>query len=205
MRSDESSTMRASGKRSATSSAMRSTPGPQATRLSSASHFGQRFGSGSEKPQWWQFRRPAKAVLDQPGRALRTFDAVAACAAERQRRITAPVEKQQRLLLFGERLVHRLDQRRGQPLAALGRVLRRSIGVISGSSIAGEAARQNEMAIAPVARIDMAFDRRRRRRQHDRRTWPDAGAHDGHVAALIVDAILLLEPLIVLFVDDDEA
>ena len=42
---------------------------------------------------------PAEAVLDQPRRALRTFDAVPAGAAQRQRRIAAPVEEQQRLLL----------------------------------------------------------------------------------------------------------
>src|SRR3546814_6227922 len=38
--------VRASGKRSFTSSATRSTPGPQATRLSSSSHSGQSRGGG---------------------------------------------------------------------------------------------------------------------------------------------------------------
>ena len=36
-----------------------------------------------------------KAVLDQPRRALRTFDAVAAGAAQRQRRVSAPIKEQQ--------------------------------------------------------------------------------------------------------------
>ena len=40
----------------------------------------------------------AEAVLDQPARAVGTLEAMAAGAAERQRRIAAPVEEQQRLL-----------------------------------------------------------------------------------------------------------
>ena len=35
----------------------RSMPGPQATRLSGAAHFGHFSGSDSENPQWWQFSR----------------------------------------------------------------------------------------------------------------------------------------------------
>ena len=49
--------VRASGNSSATSSAMRSTPGPQATRLSSSPHSGQALGGGMTWPQWWQARR----------------------------------------------------------------------------------------------------------------------------------------------------
>jgi hypothetical protein len=41
----------------ATSSAMRSTPGPQATRLSSSPHSGQALGGGITWPQWWQASR----------------------------------------------------------------------------------------------------------------------------------------------------
>ena len=40
----------------------------------------------------------AEAVLDQPGRAVRAFEAMAAGPAERQRRIAAAVQEQQRLL-----------------------------------------------------------------------------------------------------------
>ena len=49
--------VRASGKSAATSSAIRSTPGPQATRLSSSPHSGQALGGGMTWPQWWQARR----------------------------------------------------------------------------------------------------------------------------------------------------
>ncbi len=48
---------RASGKSSATSSAMRSTPGPQATSDSSAPQLGHSSGRGTNLPQWWHSRR----------------------------------------------------------------------------------------------------------------------------------------------------
>ena len=45
---------RRSGKRSATSSAMRSTPGPHDTRLSKVPQAVQASGRRSAWPQWWQ-------------------------------------------------------------------------------------------------------------------------------------------------------
>ena len=48
------------GKRSAASSASRSTPGPQAARLSTSWHSGQSLGRGSTWPQWWQTRAERK-------------------------------------------------------------------------------------------------------------------------------------------------
>ncbi len=53
-KSDDSVSVRASGKSSAASSARRSTPGPQAVRLSTSWHSGQSLGLGSTWPQWWQ-------------------------------------------------------------------------------------------------------------------------------------------------------
>ena len=61
----------------------------------------------------------AKAVLDQPGRTVRALEAVAADAAERQRRIAAAVEEQQRL--FAASPAFRcmcVDQHRRQEAAA---------------------------------------------------------------------------------------
>ena len=46
----------------------------------------------------------AKTVLDQPARTVRALEAVAADAAERQRRVAAPVEEEQRLLAAIKRL-----------------------------------------------------------------------------------------------------
>ena len=50
---DERTAIRASANVSSTSSASRSTPGPQATRWSSVPQFGQASGTGSLWPQWW--------------------------------------------------------------------------------------------------------------------------------------------------------
>ena len=46
----------------------------------------------------------AETVLDQPARALRALEAVAADPAERQRRIAAAVEEEQRLFAALDRL-----------------------------------------------------------------------------------------------------
>ena len=68
---------------------------------------------------------------------------------------------------------------------------------------AGKASRQNGVAIAPGQRVDVAFDRGRRGRQHDGK-FSEVAAHDRHVAALIMDAVVLFVALVVLFIDDDE-
>jgi hypothetical protein len=60
----------------------------------------------------------SEPVLDQPARAVRALEPVAADPAQRQRRIAAPVEKQERLLLAFERLGHGLQQQRRQEPAA---------------------------------------------------------------------------------------
>ena len=52
--SDVAIRARASGHVAATSSASRSTPGPDATRLSTSPQEGQAFGVGMLCPQWWQ-------------------------------------------------------------------------------------------------------------------------------------------------------
>ena len=52
--------MRAPGNSSAASCSSRSTPGPTATKLPFASHFGHCSGGGIEKPQWWQTSRRLK-------------------------------------------------------------------------------------------------------------------------------------------------
>ena len=48
---------------------------------------------------------PLEAVIDQPGVAMRTLQAEAAGAAERQRREAAAIEEQQRLLAAFERVL----------------------------------------------------------------------------------------------------
>ena len=51
---------RTSGKARVTSSASRSTPGPQAASVSSAPQAGQADGIDAELPQWWHSSRPAR-------------------------------------------------------------------------------------------------------------------------------------------------
>ena len=63
-------------------------------------------------------QRAAEAMFDEPGGAIRALETVAAGAAERQRRIAAPVEKKQRLFAGGQRLAHSRDERRRNPVAA---------------------------------------------------------------------------------------
>ena len=149
MRSDDSSAMPRVGKRSATSSAMRSTPGPQATRLSGLAALRALLRDRQREAAVVAVEPLAEAVLDQPGRALRAFDAMAARAAQRQRRVAAPIEEQQRLL---------------RPCASVSVIASTSAGdsqlPLSGGSLAqidgcdlghldaGEAARQDDVAIA---------------------------------------------------------
>src|SRR3546814_8738628 len=61
-------------------------------------------------------------MLDHPCGAVRALDAVAAGAAQGQQREAAAVEEQQALLALAEPVGERVDQRRRQPAAAVGRV-----------------------------------------------------------------------------------
>ena len=142
------------------------------------------------------------AMLDQPGGALGAVETVAARPAQRQRRIAAPIEEQERLLTLLERLRHGAHQRRGQPLVLCGGSLRMSIVTISGSLAPRKADGQFDVAIAPGARVHVALDRGRRRGENDGK-FAEACPHDCHVAGLVVNAVFLLEALVVLLVDDD--
>ena len=79
-----------------------------------------------------------------------------------------------------------------------------SIAPMSGIAASAKRAGSATRAIAPLLRIDPAFDRRRRRGQHHREA-ADAGAHHRHVAGVVEDAVLLLVGGVVLLVDDDQA
>src|ERR1039458_5512311 len=62
---------------------------------------------------------PLEAVIDQPGVAIRALQAEAAGAAERERRVAAAIEEQQRLLAAFERVLDRFRQPRRDEAAAL--------------------------------------------------------------------------------------
>ena len=98
-------------------------------------------------------QRVAEAVLDQPGRAVRALEAMAAGAAEGQRRIAAPVEEQERLLARGQRPPRSPAIRRGDSQRPRGGPSRcRSTAARSGMVARAEAARQPQPAIAAAVR-----------------------------------------------------
>src|SRR5258705_400661 len=86
---------------------------------------------------------PAKAVIDQPGVAVRAGEAEAAGAAERERRVAAAVEEKQRLLAaFGCGLYRARERGRGELPDALpaGRTRRgagRGWGICGGGATSG--------------------------------------------------------------------
>ncbi len=61
---------------------------------------------------------PLEPVIDQPGIAILAGEAIAAGAAQRQRRVTAPVQEQQRLLLLLQRELHRFCEPRRDEASA---------------------------------------------------------------------------------------
>ena len=103
-----------------------------------------------------------EAMLDQPGSAIGAFEAEPAVAAQRQRGIAAPVEEQQRLFPLVQPLGQFPRQPRGQPAAALGRVLGQVHGVDRGQFRRAEAAGQLEPFVDPAFGHLQAFERRGR-------------------------------------------
>src|SRR3546814_7573057 len=61
-------------------------------------------------------------VLDHPRGAIGALDAVAAGAAQGQRREAPAVQKEQALLALRQSVGERVDERRREPAAAVGRV-----------------------------------------------------------------------------------
>src|SRR5690606_34618365 len=107
----------------------------------------------------------AKAMLDEPCRTLRTFDAVAAGPAKSERRIAAPVEEEHGLLPRCERACDLPHEDWRKPAPAFRRV---------GAHINGADSRQHRLAmprgklkgrVAPLLRIHRRLERRRGRTQ----------------------------------------
>jgi len=162
------------------------------------------FGAAFIVPAMMADQLAAEAMLDQPGRTDRAAETVAADPAQRQRRIAAPVEEQQRLFLSLQRVSHLVDQQRRQEAAARRRCAPHVDCLQIGKGGLGKARRKHRPAVATLLCIDPAFDRRRRRCQHHRKA-ADMAAHHRHVARIVEDAVLLLVGGVVFFVDDDQA
>src|SRR6478752_1678327 len=91
---------------------------------------------------------PAEAVIDQPGVAVRAGEAEAAGAAERERRIAAAVEEEQRLLTAFDCGLDRAGER-GRDEAAGRRTLAAQIDRLDRRhALAAETLRQGEALIA---------------------------------------------------------
>ena len=72
-----------------------------------------------------------------------------------------------------------------------------------GHVLTAEPCRQHHALITALARIDFGFDRRCRRRQHDR-NLRDMRPHHRHVAGMVMCTLVLLVGLVVLLIDDDQ-
>ena len=150
--------------------------------------------------------RAAEAMLDQPGRAVGALEAMAAGAAERERRIAAPVEEQQRLLAARQRLLDARRSARGESQRPRGgpsrrrstaamsrqRAPRRSARAARASG-SGRCSALTRVSIEGVAEASTTGAPLQPR------------AHHRHVARVIDDAVLLLVGALVLLIDDDEA
>ena len=145
----------------------------------------------------------AETMLDQPGRAVRALETMAAGPAEGERRVAAPVEEEKRLLLLLDRLCDRGEERRRQESAAFGRAGAEVDRGDFGQLRCGVAVGEDDPPVAAGVGVDPRFDRWRRRGQ-DHRKAGEVAAHHRHVAGAVEDAILLLVGEVVLLVDDDQ-
>ena len=146
----------------------------------------------------------AESVIDQPGVADGAGEAMSAGPAQRQRRVAAAVEEQQRLLAPLDRSLD-LRSEPWRDEAAARRLLAAQIDRLDmGHVRTPEPRRQHHALIAALARIDFGLDRRRCGGQDDR-DLREMRAHHRHVARVVVHAVVLLVGLIVLFIDYDQA
>ena len=183
---------------------MRSTPGPQATRLSSSPHSGQAFGGGITWPQWWQASRrisrcsTIQAVQFGHWKRWPQWRQRVSGAKPRRLRNSSDCSPRSRLASSSATRLGR------QPAPARRRVLRQVDGADFGHARTGEAMGERHLAIAAdldhVPRLD-----RRRRGGQDHRNVLELAAHHRDVAGVILDAVLLLEARLVRLVDDDQA
>ena len=142
----------------------------------------------------------AEAVLDQPGAAIGALEAEPAIAAQRQRRIAAAVEEQQRLFAAFQPFRDRRDQRFGEPGAAARLLLRQIDGGDGGHLRSAEAARELDAGVGAVLGHGETLERGRRARQHHR--YPlEMPAHHRDVARVVAHPVVLLEADLMRLVD----
>ena len=146
----------------------------------------------------------AEAMFDHTRVAGVAADLMATGAADRQWRVAATVQEEQRLFAGGEAFGDRLCQRVGDPAAGLqiGRpqVDRRHVR----QTCDAEAFGQVEARVFAGVGVGPAFEARGGGGEHHGGAL-DRGAQHRHVAGVIEHAVLLLVGAVVLLVDNDEA
>ena len=146
----------------------------------------------------------AEAVFHQPGRALRALILVATGPAQRQRRIAAPVEEEQRLLAAIERGKDFPGEPRRDPAALFRPLLAHVDGGDIGQLRRREPPQHPHMPVAAEIGVVARFDRGRRRGEN-RPGVGEVGPDHRHIAGVVVDPIGLLEGAVMLLVEHDHA
>ncbi len=182
---------------------MRSTPGPAGHQRVDFAAAGAMVGLALDVAAEVAHQRAAEAVVDHPGRALAAGEAVPAGAAQRQGRVAAAVEEQQRLPAVRDRVGDGGGERRRDPAAARRGIPAHVDRRQRRHGAAGVARCEPQVAVAPRLGVDAGFERRGRRGQHHGGLL-EAAAHHRHVAGVIAHAVVLLVGGLVFLVDDDE-
>ena len=196
--------VRASGNSAATSSAMRSTPGPQATRLSSSPHSGQALGGGMTWPQWWQASRcisrcsTIHAVQFGHWKRCPQWRHRVSGAKPRRLRNSSDCSPRSRLASSSATRLGASQRPRG------GGSWVRSIARISGMLAPAKRSAQRHLAVAADFDHVPGLDGRRRGGE-DHGNVLELAAHHRDVAGVILDAFFLLEARLMRLVDDDQA
>src|SRR6266436_8833456 len=103
-----------------------------------------------------------EAVVDQPGVAIGAGKPEAAGTAQRQRRVAAAVEEQERLLLALQRDLHRLGKARCHEASAR-RTFAGEVDRLDGGQVrAAEPLRQMQPPVAATPDVDLGLYRGRR-------------------------------------------
>ena len=149
-------------------------------------------------------KRLPETVIDEPGRALRALESMAARAAQSQRRIAATVQKKQRLFTARNGLADLVHKARRDPFAARGRGLAQIDAIDLRHGASTKTRVQFQMFVAALLRIDARFNRGRGGGQNDGSIF-NAPPHNSHVAGMIGNAVILFVGSFMFFIDDDGA
>ena len=144
-----------------------------------------------------------KPVFDHAGVAMLTPDLLSARPAQRDRRIAAPVEEQQRLLTARDPALHGGGEAGRDPAPRLHPFTAHVDGMHCGQGRRAEPRVQIDAVVFAGIRIGPAFQRRRGRGQHHP-SARDGGAQHRHIPRIVKRAILLLVRGVVFLIHHDQ-